>query len=119
MRKYRETHEWASRENGKTRVGISEHAQDILGEITIIDLPKVGRKVTAGEEVAVIESMKATSDIFTPLSGTIVEINSVLDTQPMLVNDRPLDRGWLFVVEESDSSEWDTLLEESQYIKSV
>ena len=97
--KFAETHEWADlREDGYVWVGISDHAQNSLGDVVFIDLPKMGRKVSKGEACAVIESVKAASDIHAPVSGEIVEVNSLLDKSPELINEKPYET-WIFKIQ--------------------
>lgn len=100
--KYAESHEWL-RSDGT--VGISDHAQDQLGDVVYVELPEVGQEVTAGDAVAVVESVKTASDIYAPASGTVTAINEELENTPELVNESPYENGWLFkldVTEESD-----------------
>ena len=102
--KYANSHEWARLESdGTVVVGITDHAQDALGDIVFIELPEVGADVAAGEEVAVVESVKAASDIYSPITGEIVEVNSGLEDQPELVNGSPYEDGWLFTVKVNSS----------------
>jgi len=113
--KYTESHEWVRMEDGKVRVGITEFAQSQLADLTFVDLPSVGRAVEAGDEVAVVESVKAASDVYAPLSGTIVEINEALLSAPEAINSDPFGNGWLFVMEPADPSRIDTLMDAGAY----
>lgn len=95
-RRYTATHEWVKLENDSALVGITDHAQELLGDITFVELPKVGKVVTQQEAVAVVESVKAASDVYAPLAGTIAEVNAALASSPELVNQDPYGQGWLF-----------------------
>ena len=106
-----ESHEWVRRESDDTvTVGISDYAQDQLGDVVFVELPEAGSAVSKGVQVAVIESVKTASDIFTPVSGTIVEVNGSLETAPEQINESPYQGGWIFRVKISDASELDSLL---------
>ncbi|MEM6985832.1 MAG: glycine cleavage system protein GcvH, partial [Pseudomonadota bacterium] len=94
--KYAESHEWCKIEDGKATCGISDYAQDQLGDVVFVEVPEVGRTVEAGEAIAVVESVKSASDIYAPVSGTVVEANGELADSPELVNDAPYEGGWLF-----------------------
>lgn len=108
---FMESHEWARRETQDTvTVGISDYAQDQLGDVVFVELPQPGREVSKGDQVAVIESVKTASDIYTPVSGTIVEVNASLETTPEQINEAPYHAGWIFRVKMSDAAELDTLL---------
>ncbi len=114
--KYASSHEWVRSEgNGLYSVGITEHAQELLGDMVFVDLPEVGRVVDAGEDCAVAESVKAASDIYSPLSGEIVAVNSELESSPELVNSAPYGEGFLFQIKASDGSELDNLLDAAAY----
>lgn len=114
--KYTEDHEWVRREeDGNLTFGITDHAQDSLGDVVFVELPEVGQSVSAGEEVAVVESVKAAGEIKLPVSGTIVEVNSALADKPELVNSDPLGEGWFFRVAPEDTSALDNLMDEAQY----
>ncbi len=118
--KYLKSHEWA-RDNGDgtVTVGITDHAQDQLGDLVFVELPEMGASVTAGGDCAVVESVKAASDIYSPVSGEIVAINSELEDAPELVNDGPYENGWLFKVKMSDPSELAGLLDADGYNASI
>ena len=96
--KYPKTHEWVSKEGDLITVGISDHAQELLGDIVFIELPEIGRVVENNEPMAVIESVKAASDIYAPLSGTIEAVNESLEAEPTIVNSSPYGDGWLFKI---------------------
>jgi len=114
--KFAESHEWVRDEgNGIYSVGISDHAQSLLGDMVFVDLPEVGSEVSAGNDVAVAESVKAASDIYAPISGEIIAINDALEASPELVNSEPYGEGWLFRIKASDSSELDQLLTPDAY----
>ncbi|MFA5593987.1 MAG: glycine cleavage system protein GcvH [Trueperaceae bacterium] len=111
-----ESHEWVRRESDDTvTVGISDYAQDQLGDVVFVELPEAGAAVSKGDQVAVIESVKTASDIYTPVSGTIVEVNGSLETTPEQINEAPYQGGWIFRVKMSDPAELDTLLSGDAY----
>lgn len=113
--KYAKTHEWAKlEEDGTVRIGISDHAQDALGDIVFVELPEVGSEVEAGGDCAVVESVKAASDLYSPVSGEIVAVNEALSDEPELINDDAY-ANWIFVVKPSDISELDQLLDAAGY----
>ncbi len=106
-----ESHEWVRRESDDTvTVGISDYAQDQLGDVVFVELPEAGAEVKKGDQVAVVESVKTASDIYTPVSGTIVEVNGALETTPEQINESPYQSGWIFRVKLSDAAELDSLL---------
>jgi glycine cleavage system H protein len=114
--KYANSHEWARLESdGTIVVGITDHAQDALGDIVFIELPEIGVEVTAGAEVAVVESVKAASDIYSPITGEVAEVNSGLEDQPELVNGSPYEDGWLFTVKVDSSEDLSHLLDADGY----
>lgn len=114
--KYNEEHLWVKiDDHDMIVVGISEHAQEQLGDIVYVELPQVGREVTVGEEIAIIESVKTTSEISAPVSGEIREINEALADNPEVINESPLDDGWLMRIEPADLSELDELMDEDAY----
>ena len=114
--KYANSHEWARVESdGTVIVGITNHAQDALGDIVFIELPESGAGVEAGAEIAVVESVKAASDIYSPVSGEIVAVNSALEDEPELVNGSPYEDGWLFSVKISSSEDLSGLLDAEGY----
>lgn len=113
---YAQSHEWVKIEGTKAYVGISDYAQEHLGDVVFVDLPEVGREVVKGSEVAVLESVKAASDIYSPLSGVVVEINEALADNPNLINESPYD-SWLVVLEIKDATEADSLLSATDYEK--
>lgn len=113
--RYHQEHEWVRAEGQQATVGISHFAQDALGDIVFIDLPKVGAKVTAGQQIGEVESTKTTSTIYTPVSGTIVKINADLKDHPEAVNADPYGKGWMAVIELTTSAEVDKLMTAAQY----
>ena len=114
--KFMKSHEWARVEgDGKVTVGISDHAQDLLGDLVYVDLPAVGDSVEAGTACAVVESVKAASDIYAPVSGTIVEINQSLADKPETINEDAFGEGWLFVIEASEPDQVKDLLDPDAY----
>ena len=114
--KYTESHEWFSKET--SRSGITESAQEQIGEIVHLELPPVGTTIEAGEEIAVIESTKAAADIYAPVSGVITKINEAVIENPSLINTDPEGEGWLYEVELSDSSQIQDLLSRKSYLSS-
>ena len=114
--KFLSSHEWAKREeDGKVTVGISDYAQDQLGDIVFVELPEVNSEVNQGDEAAVVESVKAASEIYSPVSGKIIDINSSLEDSPETVNLSAFEEGWFFKIEATDISEFDNLLSPEQY----
>lgn len=118
--KYRESHEWVRKEaDGTYTVGITEHAQELLGDMVFVDLPDIGNTYSQGEDCAVAESVKAASDIYAPISGEIVAVNDALDSEPELVNSAPYAEGWLFRIRPSDETELDSLMDADAYKASI
>jgi glycine cleavage system H protein len=114
--RYTSEHEWvSSEEGGRVRVGITDFAQDALGDVVYVDLPEEGTEVTAGEPLGEVESTKSVSDIYSPVSGRVVERNGVLSETPELINSDPYGEGWMVVVEMSDPSQMDGLLDAAGY----
>jgi glycine cleavage system H protein len=113
--KYSNEHEWIRVEGDVGTIGITNYAQEQLGDVVFVDVPAVGRKVTKGESVAVVESVKAASDIFAPASGEIVEGNDALANSPGDVNAEPMGKGWFFKIRLSNKSELDGLMDEAGY----
>lgn len=118
--RYTETHEWVrAEEDGTLQVGITDHAQEQLGDLVFVELPEVGDGVKAGDACAVVESVKAASDVYSPVSGEITAINEALSDSPELVNQDPFGDGWLFAVKPEDEGELDTLLDAEGYGESL
>jgi glycine cleavage system H protein len=113
--KYTEEHEWLRVEGDLVVVGITEHASEALGDVVFVELPEVETQVAKGDEIVVIESVKAASDILAPLDGEIVEVNDTLADNPALVNEDPLGAGWFFKMKVTDMSELDGLMDEGAY----
>ena len=114
--RYSSDHEWARSEDPQTvSIGITDYAQEQLGDIVFVELPSIGDSFEAGDEVAVIESVKAAAELKTPVSGTVVEINEDLEDAPETVNESPTDNGWFCRLELSDPSEMDDLMDEQEY----
>jgi glycine cleavage system H protein len=114
-RRYTTEHEWIKSEGEHYVVGITAFAQDQLGDIVYVELPKVGDQIEAGKAFGVIESVKTASDLYAPVSGEVVEVNADLVEQPQNVNDDPYDRGWMLKIRASDAGEIDGLLTAEQY----
>ncbi len=113
--KYSKTHEWAFVEGGVATVGISDFAQHEISDIVFVELPKVGAKVEAGKACAVVESVKAASDFYSPLSGEVVEVNETLPNEPSLANQSPCDKGWFFKLKLSNPGEVSALMDNKAY----
>jgi len=114
--KYTKEHEWLREEaDGTFTVGITEHAQELLGDMVFIDLPEVGTTVGQGDDCSVAESVKAASDIYAPISGEIVEVNAELEDSPEQVNSEPYGSGWIFRIKASDATELEALLDAAAY----
>jgi glycine cleavage system H protein len=114
-RKYTREHEWALRDHDRARVGITAFAQEQLGDVVFVELPKVGTRVTAMKTFGVVESVKAVSDLFAPLSGEVVEVNAELPKTPELVNTDPYGAGWMIVIKMTNAGELDGLMTPEQY----
>jgi glycine cleavage system H protein len=118
--KFLPSHEWARVEaDGTVTVGISDHAQDALGDLVFVELPDVGRRLSKGAAAAVVESVKAASDVYSPVSGEVIGSNGTLSGAPELVNQDPYGQGWLFKVKLSDKRELEALLDPQAYDKTV
>ncbi|CAN4076035.1 unnamed protein product [Withania somnifera] len=115
--KYASSHEWVKHEGSVATVGITDHAQDHLGEVVFVDLPEAGTAVSHGSSFGAVESVKATSDINSPISGKIVEVNTKLSETPGLVNSSPYEDGWMIKVKPSNPSELESLLGPKEYTK--
>lgn len=118
--RYATSHEWVRPEgDGTFTIGITQHAQELLGDMVFVELPDVGSAVSAGDDVAVAESVKAASDVYTPLTGEVVAVNEDLEDSPELVNSDPYGDGWLFRVKAEDESEFTDLLDAEGYEQSI
>ena len=113
--RYSSEHTWARRDGNRVTVGITDFAQEELGEVLFLELPQTGHHVTAAESFGVVESVKAVSDLFAPVSGTVVEVNARLDDEPELVNHEPYGDGWMIVIEVSNPDDWQALLSAADY----
>ncbi|HEY1136633.1 MAG TPA: glycine cleavage system protein GcvH [Xanthomonadaceae bacterium] len=114
--KFLKSHEWVRAEgNGRATVGISDHAQGLLGDLVYVELPNVGDTVEAGNACAVVESVKAASDVYAPVSGKVIEVNAALADKPETINEDAYGDGWLFVVEIADADQLNELLEPDAY----
>ena len=114
--KFLSSHEWAKlEEDGKVTVGISDYAQDQLGDIVFVELPEIDSEVNQGDEAAVVESVKAASEVYSPVSGKVIDVNSSLEDSPETVNLSAFEEGWFFKIEATDISELENLLSSEQY----
>ncbi len=113
--RYQESHEWARKEGDLIVVGITDYAQDSLNDVVYVEHPEVGTTLSKGEIFGVVESVKAASDLYMPVSGEIVEVNEALEDTPELVNDGPYGDGWFIKIAPSNSAEWDELLTPQAY----
>lgn len=114
--KYLSTHEWARvEEDGTVTVGITDHAQDALGDVVFVETPEVGTTVNVGEEAGVVESVKAASDIYSPVTGKVIAVNETLEDSPEIINESPYDDGWFFRVRPDDLSELEDALDDAGY----
>ncbi|WNG38175.1 glycine cleavage system protein GcvH [Archangium minus] len=113
--KYTKEHEWARVEGNRVVVGVTSHAQEALGDVVFVELPKVGSTVTAGGQFGVIESTKAVSELYSPLSGKVVKVNEALSDNPQTINTDPYGAGWIIEIEPSDSKQLDGLMDASAY----
>ena len=117
--KYTKSHEWLRLEDdGLITVGISDHAQELLGDLVFVELPEVGTELVAGDESCVVESVKAASDVYMPVSGEIVEVNEELADEPEVINNSPYDNGWLFKMKPS-ADELDELMDAEAYLAEI
>ena len=114
--KFLSSHEWVRIEtDGTVTVGISDHAQDLLGDIVFVELPEVGQSIDAESDAAIVESVKAASDVYSPLSGEVIEVNPALEDQPEIINSSPYNDGWFYKMIPSDMGEVDSLLSPEDY----
>jgi glycine cleavage system H protein len=117
--RYTREHEWAKQEGDRARIGITDFAQEQLGDVVFVELPKIGARVTATQTFGVVESVKAVSDLFAPISGEVVEVNTELTKKPETVNGDPYGQGWMMVVRLADPKELDALLSAADYEKFI
>jgi len=113
------SHEWVAVNGDIATVGISDHAQELLGDLVFVEVPEVDDEVSAGDEVAVIESVKAASDVYAPISGTIIEVNEELDDSPESINSDAYGDGWIYKVKMSDPDEFNDLMDAESYAESI
>lgn len=118
--RYAPTHEWARlEEDGTVTVGITDHAQEALGDVVYVEVPDVGADIAGSDEAGVVESVKAASDIYAPISGTVIAINEVLEDEPETINVDPYHDGWFYKLQPSDPSELEALLDAEAYLESI
>ncbi len=117
--RYTKEHEWVELDGKRAKVGVTDHAQSKLGDVVFVELPAVGTAISRGDTLGTVESVKAVSDVYAPLGGVVVEVNSELEASPETVNADPHGAGWLVVLEVSDSSEVDALLDVAAYEKLI
>jgi glycine cleavage system H protein len=115
MKKYSDQHEWVKLDGGIAVVGISDYAQCQLGDVVFVDLPAVGKSLKQRQEVAVVESVKAASDVYAPISGEVIQVNEALRNQPDLINTAPETEGWFFKLKPTNLNEMNTLMDEASY----
>ncbi len=113
--RYSSDHEWASRDGDTVRIGITDYAQDALGDVVFVQTPDVGTEVRAGETLGEVESTKSVSDLYAPVSGTVVEVNDALGDGPQALNEDPYGEGWICTIQMSDPDEYDRLLDAAAY----
>jgi glycine cleavage system H protein len=112
---YAKTHEWVSLEEGIATVGITDFAQSQLSDLTFVELPEIGAEFSAGDEAAVVESVKAAADVYAPVAGEVVEVNTALDDAPELINQDAFGKGWLFKLKVADESDVDNMMDADSY----
>jgi len=117
--RYLDTHEWVRVTDGTARIGISDFAQDELGDVVFVDVPAEGEEISAGDSFGVVESIKAVSDLYAPVSGTVTDRNDALESEPELLNEDPYGEGWLLEVDLDDESELDDLLDAADYADQI
>lgn len=115
--RYTSSHEWAKKEGNSVRVGITEYAQKEISDVVFVELPKVNQKAEQGKAVAVVESVKAAFDIYAPVSGKVVRVDQVLESDPAIINKDPYGDGWFFEIEMDNPSQWDALMTADDYTK--
>ena len=117
--KYTDTHEWLKLTDETAMVGITDHAQSELTDIVFVELPEIGKEIKKGEELCVVESVKSVSEIFSPISGKVANVNKRLEDAPETINESPYDEGWLVEIEVTDKSEFDSLLDAETYKRMI
>lgn len=115
--RYAEDHEWVKADGDTAKIGISDYAQDQLGDVVFVELPEVGATLSKGEEFGTVESVKAVSELYMPIGGEVIEINSKLEDAPELVNNEPYAGGWMIAVKPTDAGELDTLMTQQAYLE--
>jgi glycine cleavage system H protein len=118
-KRYTKTHEWAVADGEQLTIGITQHAQALLGDLVYVELPKIGRQVKPGDELGVVESVKAAADFYAPVSGQVVSVNPAVQDQAALVNQSPELDGWLVKLAPSQPQEWEGLLSEAEYLQHI
>jgi glycine cleavage system H protein len=118
-RRYTSDHEWARLEDGRVRVGITDYAQDALGDVVFVQLPEVGTAIEAGGTCSEVESTKSVSDVYAPVTGTVVEVNAALADAPQRLNEDPYGEGWICLIEPADADAVASLLEPGAYVKLI
>ncbi|HSS18276.1 MAG TPA: glycine cleavage system protein GcvH [Candidatus Dormibacteraeota bacterium] len=116
---YTESHEWIKREGDNVRIGVTDHAQSELTDVVFVELPKMDRRANAKEAIAVVESVKAASDIYAPVKGTVVEVNKALEADPALINREPYGQGWIFVLKLDNADDLKQLKDAEAYKKQI
>ena len=116
---YTESHEWIKREGNTIRIGITDHAQSELTDVVFVELPKIGRQANAKEAIAVVESVKAASDVYAPVKGTVVDVNKALEGDPGLINREPFGQGWIFVLKIDNPDDLKNLKDAAAYKKEI
>lgn len=116
---YTKDHEWGMEENGVLIVGVTDYAQSELGDVVFVELPQEGTIIKAGEPFGVVESVKSVSDLYSPVSGEVIEVNPDLEAEPETVNSSPYDRGWMIKIAMSNESEMEKLLSPEQYVEFI
>ena len=116
---YNDTHEWIKREGDNVRIGITDHAQSELTDVVYVELPKMDRQANAKEAIAVVESVKAASDIYAPVKGTVVEVNKALEADPGLINREPYGQGWIFILKIENPDDLKNLKDAAAYKKQI
>jgi glycine cleavage system H protein len=117
--RYSKEHEWVKQEGKNGRIGITDHAQDELTEIVFVELPKIGKKVKKGDALGVVESVKTVSDIYSPVSGEVIDANKALEDSPQLINQSPYDKGWFALIKLAEPSELSGLMDAASYKKAT
>lgn len=113
--RFTKNHEWLRVDGNKAYVGISDYAQHSMGDVVFVELPELGASFKQDDNIATIESVKAVSDVYSPVSGKVLEVNEILEDEPATINEDPHEKGWLFVLELEDASQLDSLMSESDY----